>query len=199
MHGPAGRGGGGELQRDHPSQVVGEHAIWGKCAREDRDLVDRALERIEALTEPTDERGPTSARQGTLGRGTCRKRAVHIQAQRRAVEGADKMRPRVQRKRRSVHRQERATCGAHTELRDARFEEQHVLAVHRAVDGLLEDAAVLPRERRTDPGLDGYGIRKIEHRGRCDAYRRTGAREGRGGIAGNGAGLTEAHSRVDRT
>src|SRR5205823_5768285 len=50
-------GGGGEPDRDSPTQVVSAHALGREHAREHRDLVDRTLEGIEALTEPTEERG----------------------------------------------------------------------------------------------------------------------------------------------
>src|SRR5439155_23583460 len=108
------------------------------------------------------------------------------------------MRPGIERKGRAVDGQKSAACGAYPELRDARFEEQHVLAVHRAVDGLLEDAAVLPRERRTDPGLDRDRVREIEHGARRYDNRRPRPREHCGGIAADRTGLPETHAGVDR-
>src|SRR5207247_1653128 len=165
-------------------------ALRRRPAGEDRRLVDRALEGIEVLTEPTDERWPATAAEWSRGRARRREHTVHVETQDAAIKRPDEVRPRVERECRTIDRQQCAACGAHAELRDARLEEEHVLAVDPAVHGLLEDRAVLPRRRRTDPGLDGYGIRKIEHHARCDGDRRTGAREGCGGIAGNCAGLT---------
>src|SRR5207302_10227730 len=61
------RRGGGEPNGDYPAQIVGADAFGREHGREDRDLVDRTLERVEALTEATDERGAAATLQRTLG------------------------------------------------------------------------------------------------------------------------------------
>ena len=123
------------------------------------------------------------------------RRAVHVQAQRRPVEGAHHVRPAAGRKGRSLDRDERPRRRPHPPLQHPRFQQQHVLAVHRAAHGLLEDPAVLPGDARADPGLHREGAAQIERPRRRERHPAPGAKA-RGAVARDRPGLREGDPRL---
>ena len=105
------------------------------------------------------------------------------------------MGPGVQLKDRAIRRDEAAGGGLHPELGHPRLEQHHVLAVHRAAHGLLEDPAVLRAGARTDPGLDAHRAAQIKTRG-VGQHQRRATCEGRRGVPTHRAGLTQADPRL---
>src|SRR5439155_1767245 len=77
---PASRCGRVQADGHDATEVVGPHAIRRERAGENRDLVDRALEGIEVLTEPTDERWPATADEWSCGRARRREPTGNVAA-----------------------------------------------------------------------------------------------------------------------
>src|SRR5207244_2262405 len=83
--------------------LVRAHALGRKGLGEHRQLVEGPLEGIEALPQVADIAGAAAPAERARRRG-ARRRAVDVQAQRGAVEGAHHVRPAAGRKGRSLDR-----------------------------------------------------------------------------------------------
>src|SRR6185503_19576980 len=175
------------------TREVREHARRRERTPVQRDLVDDAAEGIDAGVaalgaQASDERRTRSAERGS-GAAARGERTVHIDAQRRAVEGADDVRPAADGERRPVRGAESARA-ARAEVDRAALHEQQVLRVRRAADGLFEDAARRTCARGPHPGLDAQRAREIQSaRGADRDHARSG--EARRAVAGHRAGRLE--------
>src|SRR3989442_94526 len=125
------------------AQLTWELLRGGERRGEHRDLIERALEGIEVLPQPTDKALTGAAVERSARGGRANERAVDIEPHARAVEGPHQMGPAAHLKDRAFRPDEAARGVLHAELGHARLEVEHVLAVHRAAHGLLEDPAVL--------------------------------------------------------